>query len=259
METADAFRSLVCELEQDSSQLRTLSALRPTSDGLPHADSLAELERTLCSLEEQARNLSTFVQTEADALLEIDALGKSAAAHADFIAGTSQNLPPHLPSAYVPPAEQRQRRRRRQEAPPVLQPVAQAQVQAGAQVSHQPYGLSTANPPQPGSVQRARPTIAYVTAEELASVPKATASRITLAVLNEAVEAIQKVVDAKARIIALAKDKGKLSTKERELLSLYRSQRTPDHGKAFFVQEKDVAAVVALGSGKGKSIVRTLR
>ena len=132
METADAFRSLVCELEQDSSQLRTLSALRPTSNGLPHADSLAELERTLCSLEEQARNLSTFVQTEAEALLEIDALGKSAAAHAEFIASTSQNLPPHLPSAYVPPAKQR--RRRRQEAPPALQPVAQAQARAVCRV-----------------------------------------------------------------------------------------------------------------------------
>ena len=108
-------------------------------------------------------------------------------------------------------------------------------------------------------MQRARPTIAYVTAEELASVPKATSSRVTLTLLNEAVEAIQKVVDAKARILASVKEKGKLSTKDRELLALYRSQRTPDHGKAFFVQEKDVAAVVALGSGKGKSIVRTLR
>ena len=115
----------------------------------------------------------------------------------------------------------------------------------------------TGGPSAAAAVPRARPTIAYVTAQELASVPKATSSRITLTALNEAVEAIQNVIDAKARILGSAK--GKLSTKERDLLALYRSQRTEDHGKAFFVQEQDVASVIALGSGKGKSIVRTLR
>ena len=65
------------------------------------------------------------------------------------------------------------------------------------------------------------------------------------------------MIDNKARIIAAPKNK--LSAKDRDLLTLYRSQRTPDHGKAFFIQEQDVAAVVPLGSGKGRSIVHTLR
>lgn len=103
------------------------------------------------------------------------------------------------------------------------------------------------------------PTISYVTVNELESTPKYLKGRLTLDKLNAGVDEMQKLLQAKYKILSMPP--AKMIDKTLKKYKTYKEAETNETKGLFFLTEADMteSAVVRQGEATGKSIIGVLR
>jgi len=262
MDGADAYTIFKQSVVNEIRELRGLILLRTPDSLEPWQDSLNEIGSRVMEVEKKIALLKAQVAKEmqfVDLAKQLKVQTEQQDAEISYI---QSHLPTRLPGKALvdlegaPPAHKalEEPTPNAAPAPPSLGSSASSLAAPSKDDAKKPEAKKV---PTTSSVQV--PTIQYVTVNEFEATPKYMKGRLTLDKLNAAIEEMQKLLQAKYKILSMTP--AKMVDKTLKKYKAYKDAETNDTKGLFFLTDADMAESVALrqGDATGKAVIGVLR
>jgi len=259
MDSADAYTIFKQSVVNEIRELRGLILLRTPDSLEPWQDTLNELGTKVQELEKKIALLKALVAKEMQYVELAKQLKVQAEQEQAEIAYIQSHLPLRLPGKVpvdlegAPPAHKGLEEPT--PAPPSLQHSA-----PGSSLA--PPSKDDAKKPEAKKVPATAvqvPAIQYITVNEFESTPKYMKGRLTLDKLNAAIDEMQKLLQAKYKILSMAP--AKMVDKTLKKYKQYKEAETSETKGLHFLTDADMqeSATLRQGDATGKGVVGVLR
>jgi len=248
--TSDPFNLLVLSFTNRLRDLRGLMLLRTPDSFHTWQDSILDLNGQLLDIEKLLAMLKDRVAMEKKLIPHINEFKAMALAQQDELLYIQSHLPARLPGKFV--AEPQSSVELEKAAVPVPSATNPLVEEATSTLKKLEPPKKVVTGPQP-------PVIPYVTVDELESTPKYMKGRLTLDKVNAAIDEVQKIVDAKYKILALPISK--MNDKLLKKYKVFKDMETAETKGLFFIAEPDLVDTAHLkqGDATGKAVLSVLR
>eukprot|EP00696_Hemimastix_kukwesjijk_P012519 gnl/Hemi2/25753_TR8657_c0_g1_i1.p1 gnl/Hemi2/25753_TR8657_c0_g1~~gnl/Hemi2/25753_TR8657_c0_g1_i1.p1 ORF type:complete len:289 (+),score=46.73 gnl/Hemi2/25753_TR8657_c0_g1_i1:121-987(+) len=258
---AEPFAAMVAAFRDRVRALKGLTILRHTS--CDKTTQLTELAQQVQIVEDLYKALRIKVAQEKACISHAEKVVAVVGLQQQRLAQIRSSLPPHLPGAaavsscLAAPAGNQSSAAAAAQILPTSAKRTRSQA-AGAGQAGQAAQPPAKRPRTAGDGPLAPPPMAFVTVDELQSVPQYVKSRVTLEKLNSAVEEVRRILTEKYKL--LASPPSRLTDVSRARYQAYKDQETKDTAGTFFFSDADVkASTVIKADASGKAILGTLK
>jgi len=255
MDGVDAYTIFKQSVVNEIRELRGLILLRTPDSLEPWQDTLNELGLKALEVEKKIALLKAQVAKEMQVVELAKQLKEQTELQQAEISYIQSHLPTRLPGKAIVDLEG---------APPthkgIEEPTAPSSLQSSTSSSSLAPNKEDVKKPEAKKAAAALvPTIQYVTVNEFESTPKYMKGRLTLDKLNAGIDEMQKLLQAKYKILSMAP--AKLIDKTLKKYKTYKEAETNETKGLYFLTDADMGESVTLRQGDttGKAVIGVLR